>query len=54
MENPMEQQMCIRDRRFHRSLAGPGIIDVSHVGTGSDGEPVITYVADMEIGRAHV
>ena len=35
---------------FHRSLAGLGVVDVSHVGTGSDGEPVITNVADM----AHV
>ena len=35
---------------FHRSLLGSGIIDVSHVGTGSDGELVITDIADM----AHV
>ena len=35
---------------FQRTLLGSGIIDVSHVGAGSNGEPVITYVADM----AHV
>ena len=35
---------------FYRSLLGSGIIDVSYVGTGSDGELVIAYVADM----AHV
>ena len=35
---------------FYRSLLGSGIIDVSYVGTGSDGELVIAYVTDM----AHV
>ena len=35
---------------FYSSLLGPGIIDVSYVGTGCDGELVIAYVADM----AHV
>lgn len=32
---------------FQCSLLGPGIIDISPVGTGADGEFVIAYVADM-------
>ena len=32
---------------FYSSLLGPGIIDISPVGTGADGELVIAYVADM-------
>ena len=32
---------------FQRSLLGPGIIDISPVGTGADGEFVIAYVADV-------